>query len=249
MGIVRLTVLFLLVFYYNGIRRIMEKIMYIWIPLCFFCAALFIITDRREHHTAAAVLKGIASACFVIPGIFSSDGSYTSFLIVSGLILGAAADVVLHMRYVDPKRKKFWFMAGIFLFLSGHIAYIAAVFPYCSHPVICILSALFCTVLLQAWLNRHTEASRTFRIAGTFYVGTFVTLNCIAVGNLIASPSAFSSMFASGAFLYLISDIMLIINTFGTRKSFLRRCVYLYLYYSGQLLIAFSMLQQFARTG
>jgi uncharacterized membrane protein YhhN len=227
----------------------MEKIMYIWIPLCFFYAAVFIITDRREHHTAAAVLKGIASACFVMPGIFSSDGSYTSFLIVSGLILGAAADVVLHMRYVDPKRKKFWFMAGIFLFLSGHIAYIAAVFPYCSQPVICILCALFCTVLLQTWLNRHTEASRTFRIAGTFYVGTFVTLNCIAVGNLIASPSAFSAMFASGAFLFLISDIMLIINTFGTRKSFLRRCVYLYLYYSGQLLIAFSMLHQFARTG
>ena len=66
-------------------------------------------------------------------------------------------------------------------------------------------------------------------------------LNCVAVGNLIAAPSAFTALFAAGSLLFLISDIVLILNTFGkeTRQSL--RVTNISLYYVGQLLIALSL--------
>ena len=67
-------------------------------------------------------------------------------------------------------------------------------------------------------------------------------LNCVAVGNLIASPSAFTGYFAAGSFLFLISDIVLILNTFGSETKMSLRITNIGLYYIGQLLIALSLL-------
>ena len=49
-------------------------------------------------------------------------------------------------------------------------------------------------------------------------------------------------MFAAGAFLFLVSDIVLILNTFGPKSKFSLRVTNLSLYYVGQLLIALSLL-------
>ena len=67
-------------------------------------------------------------------------------------------------------------------------------------------------------------------------------MNAVAVGNLVASPSAFTIIFALGAVLFLISDIVLIINTFGKkfRESF--RILNIVLYYAGQILIGVSLM-------
>ena len=67
-------------------------------------------------------------------------------------------------------------------------------------------------------------------------------LNCVAFANLIAAPSAFTGLFAAGSLFFLVSDIVLILNTFGpeTKKSL--RFTNIGLYYIGQLLIACSLL-------
>ena len=67
-------------------------------------------------------------------------------------------------------------------------------------------------------------------------------LNCVAFSNLATSPSAFTGLFAAGALLFLISDIVLILNTFGSESRFSLRVTNLSLYYIGQLLIAWSLL-------
>ena len=74
-----------------------------------------------------------------------------------------------------------------------------------------------------------------------FYIGAVVILNCIAAGNLAAAPSAFTGLFAAGALFFLVSDVVLILNTFGpeTRQSL--RLLNISLYYIGQLLIALSL--------
>ena len=66
-------------------------------------------------------------------------------------------------------------------------------------------------------------------------------LNCVAVGNLIAAPGVFTGIFAAGAFLFLISDIVLILNTFGSETKMSLRITNIALYYIGQLLIALSL--------
>ncbi|MBP0969710.1 MAG: hypothetical protein J5744_06135, partial [Oscillospiraceae bacterium] len=77
---------------------------------------------------------------------------------------------------------------------------------------------------------------------GVVYIGAIMLLNCVAFGNLIESPSPFTAMFAVGAALFLISDIVLILNTFGGEFRQSLRNTNISFYYAGQLMIAFSLL-------
>ena len=51
----------------------------------------------------------------------------------------------------------------------------------------------------------------------------------------------FNIIFAIGAVLFLVSDIVLILNTFGSEFRQSLRNTNISLYYAGQLLIAFSI--------
>ncbi len=66
-------------------------------------------------------------------------------------------------------------------------------------------------------------------------------MNCVAAGNMPETGSAFTKLFSAGAFLFLISDIVLILNTFGKESKFSLRITNLSLYYIGQLMIALSL--------
>ena len=74
------------------------------------------------------------------------------------------------------------------------------------------------------------------------YIGAIVLLNCVAIGNLIVSPSAFTAVFSAGAILFLLSDIVLILNTFGKETKQSLRVTNISLYYAGQILIALSLM-------
>ena len=73
------------------------------------------------------------------------------------------------------------------------------------------------------------------------YIGAIVLLNCVAVANLITAPSAFTGLFAAGALLFLVSDIVLILNTFGKETKQSLRITNITLYYLGQMIIALSL--------
>ena len=66
-------------------------------------------------------------------------------------------------------------------------------------------------------------------------------MNAVAIGNVLTLGTPFTKLFALGAVLFLISDIVLILNTFGKESKFSLRIVNLSLYYIGQLLIALSL--------
>ncbi len=91
------------------------------------------------------------------------------------------------------------------------------------------------------WIFRQITAKPAFKIFGVFYIGAIMLLNCVAVGNLIAAPSAFTGLFAAGALLFLVSDVVLILNTFGSETRQSLRYTNIGLYYVGQLLIALSL--------
>ncbi len=213
--------------------------MYILIPLCLCLAAVFIMQEHKENYIAAVILKGAASLCFVILGFLTGSGAGT---ILAGLVLGAIADVLLNLRYVFTAKGKTVFLAGILVFLSGHIAYLTAVLPMNRSPWISVIAGTVLTAVLMKWLFTKIEAAKAFKIFGIVYIGAIVILNCAAFANLIASFSTFHCFFAAGAFLFLISDIVLILNTFGEESKFSLRIANLSLYYIGQILIALSLL-------
>ena len=216
--------------------------MIVFCILCLILACLFIMEENKEKYVAAVVLKGLASLCFVIVGAMAGDGSHLAKLVLAGLILGCVADVLLNLRWVFKEKGKLIFLVGILVFLSGHIVYLAAILPMAQSWVICFVIGIILTAGLMKWIFTKITAEKAFKIFGVFYIGAIVLMNCVAISNLITVPSAFTALFAAGAALFLISDIVLILNTFGPESKFSLRITNLSLYYLGQLLIALSLL-------
>ena len=210
--------------------------------LCLCLAALFMWTEKKEHYMGAVILKGLASLCFVLVGVMAGNGGQLAKLIVTGLLLGCIADVLLNLRWVFPKKGQLIFLVGILVFLGGHVVYLAAVLPMADNWAVCVVVGVVLTALLMKWIFSKITAKKAFKIFGVFYLGAIMLLNCVAVSNLMTAPSAFTGLFAAGALLFLISDIVLILNTFGQKSKFSLRVTNLSLYYIGQLLIAWSML-------
>ncbi len=215
--------------------------MIVLIILCAALAAVFLYTESKEKYAAAVALKGMASLCFVITGILCSPGTHIAKLIVCGLILGCIADVLLNLRMVFKEKGQMIFLVGILVFLSGHILYLAAVTPLSPDWILYYAIGIVLTAILMVWIFKQVTAKPAFKIFGVFYIGAIMILNCIAVGNLIADPSSFTAVFAAGAFLFLISDIVLILNTFGDQFRQNLRVTNISLYYIGQILIAISL--------
>ena len=128
------------------------------------------------------------------------------------------------------------------VFLNGHILYLVAVLQDAAHWWICVIAAVILTALLMTWIFRQITAKKAFKIFGVVYIGAIVLLNCVAIGNLIVSPSAFTAVFSAGAILFLLSDIVLILNTFGKETKQSLRVTNISLYYAGQILIALSLM-------
>lgn len=216
--------------------------MFILIPLCLGLMALQIRMEHREHYHAATLLKGLASLCFVLFGILTSTGGKTAGQIVTGLVLGFVADVLLSARYAFPKKGKIIFLVGILVFLAGHLVYLAAIVRLCEKPLLCAGVGVLLTAVLMKWIFTRITAEKVFKIFGIVYIGAITVMTCTAVGNLISAPSAFTGLFAAGAVLFLVSDLVLILNTFGPESRFGLRILNLSLYYIGQLMIAGSLL-------
>ena len=209
---------------------------------CLILAGCFIQQEHQEHYVPAVILKGLASLCFVLLGVQNAPaGSPVAAKILIGLVLGMIADILLNLRFVLKEGKKV-FLVGILVFLSGHILYLLAVFPEASNKLIIVIAAVILTALLMKWIFARISAEKAFKIFGIVYIGAIVLLNCTAIANMISSFTAFRAVFALGAILFLFSDIVLILNTFGKETKFSLRITNLSLYYLGQLLIAFSLL-------
>ena len=215
--------------------------LFVLIILCAVLARFFLIAESKEEYVKAVILKGLASLCFVAIGLICNPGNHVSNLIVAGLIIGCVADVLLNLRMVFEEKGQLIFLVGILVFLAGHIMYLAAVLPLCPYKLACIIAGVVLTALLMVWIFRRITAKPAFKIFGVVYIGAIMLLNCVAIGNVIAEQSPFNIVFAIGAVLFLVSDIVLILNTFGSEFRQSLRNTNISLYYAGQLLIAVSL--------
>lgn len=220
-----------------------------YILLCLLGAAIqacFILAEKKKKYVAAVTLKGLASVCFVLLGVFASKCSTdTKFakLIVIGLILGLVGDVFLNLRFVFEKIGQKIFLLGIAAFLAGHIVYLVALIPLSTHLVFCLALGAVCAIIVLALIFTHIDKVKiAFKIFGVFYIGAVVIMTVVALGNLFSNPrSTQALLYALGAVFFTASDIILIFNTFTSKTKFSMRVMNLSLYYIGQLLIAGSL--------
>jgi uncharacterized membrane protein YhhN len=176
-------------------------------------ACLALVWAERTHHRARFVAKPIASAAFIAAGIGAPP------LVVAGLVLGALGDVALLFEK--------GFLAGLGVFLLGHLAY-AVAFP----PVVPLWIAppAIGGVLALVWLWPHLGAMKLPVIA---YVAAIVAMvaGALATGNVVLEL---------GAIAFFASDLSVARDKFVAR-SWTNRAWGLPAYYAGQLLIAWAV--------
>lgn len=205
--------------------------------------ASFIAVEHRKKYVGAVCLKGTASLIFIVIGVIAFGAARdTAFarLVLIGLILGGVGDVLLNLRFVFEKMGQKIFLAGIAAFLAGHILYLAALIPQSEDLPLCAVIGVIAAAILT-YIFKTMKVKLAFKIFGVFYIGAVVLMTAVAIGNLIAAPSAARWLYAVGAVLFTASDIVLIFNTFGSETKFSMRIANLSLYYLGQLLIAGSL--------
>lgn len=207
----------------------------------------FIATEYSGKMARATVLKGCASAVFVALGIFCYLQNATAFgrLILIGLILGMVGDIFLNLRnlFTGASSNKV-FAIGIVAFLSGHFLYIAALLGRSNS--ILLLSAILTVVIsilaIPPLMRRITAPSKGLKIFGYVYLVVVIAMFSVAASLLIKlGASSLNLVFAFGAFLFLISDFIMIYYSFGKKIRPLR-AINLLSYYVGQLLIALCIL-------
>lgn len=206
--------------------------------------ACFIAVEHKEKYVGAVCLKGSASIVFVIIGAIAfaaASNAQFAKLVFIGLILGAVGDILLNLRFVFEKNGQKIFLMGIAAFLAGHILYLAALVPQSESLWLCIIIGAVIAAAILAYIFKTMEVKTAFKVFGIFYIGAVVIMTAIAIGNLIANPGATTWLYAIGAVLFTVSDIVLIFNTFGSEQKFSLRITNLSLYYVGQLLIACSL--------
>ena len=218
---------------------------YLWLCLIsLIIMAAFIAVEHKEKYVPAVILKGLASLAFVIFGILSSkecsDASFAK-LVVIGLVLGLIADVMLNLRFVFKEKGKIVFLVGILIFLAGHIMYLCALLPKCLNVELALIVGVILSAIILVWIFSKIEAQKAFKIFGVFYIGAITIMNSVAFKVLLESQTKGRLVFAIGALSFLISGIVLILNTFGKETKFSLRITNLSFYYIGQLLIALSL--------
>ena len=205
---------------------------------------IFIVVEHKEKYVSAVILKGCASLMFVCIGyvgfMAASNASFAKMVFL-GLCFGALGDILLNLRYLSKTHGQKIFLLGIAAFLTGHILYLVALIPLSSNLLISLIAGVIVAVLLLFYIFKKLSVKIAFKIFGIFYIGAVVLMTAVAIGNLIALPDTNRAMYALGAVLFTLSDIVLIFNTFGGATKYSMRITNLSLYYIGQLLIALSL--------
>lgn len=206
--------------------------------------AAFIAVEHKEKYVCAVCLKGSASVIFVIIGAVAAAAAKDTALarlVLIGLVFGALGDVLLNLRFVFEKIGQKIFLAGIVAFLVGHILYLCALVPKCESLAVCVAIGAVIAAGVLAYIFKTMTVKLAFKIFGVFYLGAVIIMTSVAIGNLIAVQDTANILYAVGAVLFTLSDIVLIFNTFSGVTRFSMRITNLTLYYLGQLLIASSL--------
>lgn len=194
--------------------------------------ALVLVGERSGRAGLKVSAKVAASLVFVAVGVirYSAGHPYDAWIVL-GLVLGALGDLLLAL----PRG----FVAGLAVFLLGHLAYVAAfqaVVPVRSWGYAPLAPVI---VVSGVAVNRLWPYLGRLRFAVLGYVTVISLMVWGAAGTLTAGGTAGWHRLA-GAVLFYVSDLFVARNRF-VEKRFLNRAIGLPLYYAGQLILAFTV--------
>jgi len=180
----------------------------VWIPLRLF--------------TKSKGRRGLSTACKVIPTLMAAglagracmahaNAGAAPWLVFAGLLLGAAADAALEIR----------FTVGGTLFFLAHGLYTAAFFTLCP-PNVWTLPVFLTALLLAAlFLKRYGArvTGRMLRAGAAVYAVALCALLASALPAPFLAESRQAAPGALGAALFVLSDALLCRNAAARRKA------------------------------
>ena len=201
-----------------------------WVLLTLVSLGVLLVAEVRGLHGLQLVSKPLASVGFVglglVCGALSSLAGHVLFV---GLLCCMLGDLAL------MGKGRGWFLAGLVVFLLGHVAY-ALAFGLAGLELVWALVTLgvvaAVAVPVMRWLWPHLP--RPMRGPVVAYVLVISAMVAAAAGAVGAGASGWLGL---GAVLFYLSDLFVARQRFVVKAS-LNRLLGLPLYYGGQLLLA-----------
>ncbi len=196
-----------------------------------------LVATKRELFDISLLAKTLLSTIFVLVALTTPHLNLTySWAIITALAFCLAGDICL----VFDSRKAF--LAGLVVFLIGHLVYFS-IFIYMAAfnvwTIVAIAISGLLSIIVYTWLKPYLESMRIPVIA---YIAV-ITAMVVAAGSVVGD-GRFAGigrwLVGGGAILFYLSDLFVARQRF-IKQAFFNRAVGLPLYYVGQFLFAFSV--------
>lgn len=204
--------------------------------LAIFTLAGLLYSEYQQSQRLRWIFKPTTSVLFLLTALTRSPESTYDWLIFIGLVSGFLGDVFLIVR--DPR----WFLAGLIVFLLGHVLYVIAFNSLVSFTVLSPIYLLL-TALLSGgffiWLNPKLGDMQIPVLAYVLVI-TVMLWSAWAVYFETEKSQDFQRLVAIGATCFYLSDMAVAIDRF-VKPAWNNAYWGLPLYYIGQFLLAFSV--------
>lgn len=215
---------------------------YVFCALTGIFACIYAFVRHSDKLSSRIFFKATASVMFVLVAVSLQTGAKEPYftLVLTGLCFALFGDVLLIFTDRSPG-----FLAwGMVCFLVTHLLYITAILT--RVPLSVYDAAFFTALVILAAIVFGLRGVRFKKLHPAVYVYTLV-LCAMAARSLSALFAAqvsetFGVFIALGGGLFLISDGLLAIESFGGRLKKTLGMLSTFAYYSSQILIALSVI-------
>lgn len=207
---------------------------------------MFIHVEKKGEMRKALLLKMIAASLFVVAGFISMKecpDKRFAFFIVLGLIFGWLGDFFMNYRFLSQKQKVV-FLIGAMSFFTNHIFYIVSLTPFAAETFIkAILVTGVALITITHWIVKQAEVKLGLKIFGYVYLSALTFITAETLFMFLANPQNIGILIMCiGAAFFTISDYILILNAFSSKKKEWMRPANLLFYYFGQMIIVCSLM-------
>lgn len=204
------------------------------VPLTLTVISLLVvlICEHRSMHRGVVIFKPLASTGFVWGAWVAGISDPVSTALFVGLLLSWLGDVLL-----IPRGKR-WFLAGLVVFLLGHVGFVSAFLLHgvtAGHTAAGAVVAIALAGPIGWWLLPRLEPRMRRPVIA--YIVVISVMVATALGAYGAGATGWMPV---AALAFFLSDLSVAIDRF-VRASFTNRLWGLPLYYAAQWMFVLSL--------
>lgn len=215
---------------------------YVFLAMMCVFAGTYAVIKFQDGLINRLFFKSAASVMFVLIAVSSRTGTSETYytLVLIGLCLSLAGDVLLLFKKSGDQ----FFIAGLISFLLAHIFYTIGFFTVAPFSLIDIgFYALLLTIGAMAFQYKKLDFGN-FKIPVYVYMAVLSAMAAKGLSVLFAPDTQliYAVFAATGAVLFAFSDLALAYEMFQPASQKLFGRLNTIMYFSGQALIALSVL-------